>query len=297
MAFCLTKDMTAKFLKKLKDGTVDPEKMGKMSSKERNKFLSDVVGKDNATKVNALYESKLLLKNQKAGMIAWAKQVGGLKPTLKRDLLSRIEKLQNVLDPKAGEQFLHDLASSKLGLGVSEAEAKTIADMSRKVVETRTAMESGADRIAYGRAKVALGNYVSDLKLQAGKKKILEYVKNPVSVVSEIAGNAKAIKASMDDSAIFRQGWKTMFTHPGTWAKNSLRSFRDIVRTFGNKPVIDELNADIVSRPNYDRYVKAKLDVGAIEESFPTQLLEKIPLFGKAINTAVISLANPCLFL
>jgi hypothetical protein len=44
---------------------------------------------------------------------------------------------------------------------------------------------------------------------------------------------------------------------------------------------MNELNADIVSRPNYDLMQKAKLDVGAMEEAFPTALPEKIPVLGK----------------
>ena len=279
--FCLTKDMTTKFLKALKDGTVDPEKMGKMSSEERNKFISGIVGKDNALKVNSLFESKLLLKNQKSGMISWAKQVAGLKPTLKRDLISRIERMDKVLDPAEGEQFLHDLAATKLGVGVTQEEAKIISDMSQKVVESRTEMQKGGDRLTYGRAKVSLGNYLSDLTNQANKRTILEYIKNPAKIASDVAGNAKAIKSSMDNSAIFRQGWKTLWTHPGIWSKNALRSFKDIWKTFGKDEVMNELNADVVSRPNFDLYQKAKLDVGVLEESYPTSLPEKIPLLGK----------------
>ena len=129
-----------------------------------------------------------------------------------------------------------------------------------------------------------LQNYVADLKGQANKLSLVD-LKNPgklaIKAVDTVAGNAKAIKASMDNSAIFRQGWKTLWTNPMIWAKNAQKTFVDMFKTFGGKKVMDELNADIVSRPNYDLMRKAKLDVGVVEEAFPTALPEKIPGLGR----------------
>ncbi len=45
-----------------------------MSSADRHAFFSKIVGEDHAGPVNALFESKLLLKDQQRGLINWAKK-------------------------------------------------------------------------------------------------------------------------------------------------------------------------------------------------------------------------------
>src|ERR1039458_8395658 len=96
---CLPKSLTQAFLTGLKDGTIDPQKLSSMSSEDRNNFLAGIVGKDNASEVNALFESKLLLKDQQAGIINWAKTVAGLKPEVRTDIISKINNLSEALNP------------------------------------------------------------------------------------------------------------------------------------------------------------------------------------------------------
>ena len=64
MPYCLTADMKIKFKRALKDGTINPASLSAMTSQERHDFLSKYVGEENAQQTNALFESKLLLKNQ-----------------------------------------------------------------------------------------------------------------------------------------------------------------------------------------------------------------------------------------
>jgi hypothetical protein len=65
-------------MKKLKSGEIDPAKLVEMTSQERRDFFSKFLGEENARQVNALFESKLLLKNQQQGIITWAKKVAGI---------------------------------------------------------------------------------------------------------------------------------------------------------------------------------------------------------------------------
>ena len=118
--FCLTSDKVLAFKKGLKNREIDPQKLMNMTSEERRSFIAKFVGQDNAKDVNSLFESKLLLKNQKAGMISWAKRVAGITPEVRRDLLSKIEKLDKVLDPAEQNVFLQDLASKRLGLEITQ---------------------------------------------------------------------------------------------------------------------------------------------------------------------------------
>jgi hypothetical protein len=72
-----------------------------------------------------------------------------------------------------------------------------------------------------------------------------------------------------------------MFTNPDIWQRNARKTFSDIARTVGGKETLDEVRADIVSRPTYDKMKTAKLAVGTTEEAFPSSLPEKVPLFGR----------------
>lgn len=294
MAWCLTGQLADQFLQKLRSGEIVPEKLTDMTSAERHTYFSNFLGEENALRTNALFESKLLLKNQQRGIINWAKQTIGMKPEIQRDVLSRVNKMTEILQPQEADAFLNDLVNQKLGASVSLEEAGRIADLAKAVSGKKSLMKedftfgSETERLNYGRSHVVFANYVNDLKMRAGRLTLKEYAKRPIRAVTEISGVAKAVKASMDNSAIFRQGWKALFTHPGIWAGNAQQSFVNIWKSFGKDVVMDELNADILSRPNSlnGTYKKMGLDVGTIEESYPTHLPAKVPVLGKAYKAS-----------
>jgi hypothetical protein len=289
--FCLLPETVTKFKQALKDGTIQPEKLADMSSAERREFFEGIVGKNHAKAVNAEFESKILLKNQKQGYINWAKKVSGITPATRRDLVKRIENMNTVLDPEEGKQFMSDLTARRLGIDVTEEEAKDIANLSKKVTDLESLRKadgtfpSEEDRLNYGRSVEDLTDYVAGLKQETDKinfRAIREAdAAGKVGLIGKFtnktAGNLKSLQASLDNSAVFRQGWKVMFTDPKIWAKNSADTFRTIAQTMGGKNVLREVNADIISRPNYDRMVKAKLAIKDPEEAFPESLAEKIP--------------------
>jgi hypothetical protein len=296
--WCLPKYLADLFLDKLKAGEIDPEKLAGMSSADRRSFFVEFLG-DSAEKVNALFESKLLLKSQQEGLVNWAKQIARLKPEASRDILARVEKMEAILTPETQDAFLADLAAHRLGATVTMEEAGNIMGLSKLIAEKRLGMESGERRplggkgtpaeLEYGRARVQFANYVNNLKKIANKPTILEWLGHPGQVLSDVSGVGKAVQASMDNSAIFRQGWKALWTNPVLWGKNAIRSFSDIIGTVGGKPVMDEVNADILSRPTYDLMKKARLAVATIEESYPVQLPEKIPLLGRFYKASEVA--------
>lgn len=293
MAFCLIPKIADEFKAKLISGEIDPEKLNNMTSKERHDFFSSFMGEENAFNTNALFESKLLLKNQQQGLINWAKQVSGIKPEVQKDLISRINKLERVLTPEDADSFLEDLAAKKLGVGVTAEEASKIAAMAKNVSDAKEAIQNGGDRNAYGKALVEFNNYISDLKNEASKITLSDLKREPRKTIGKgivgAAGVAKSLTASLDNSAIGRQGLKILATHPEIWARNSLKSFQDIARTIGGKEVVDEVKADIFSRDNAlnGLYKKEKLAVGiGQEEAFPTNIQEKIPFLGKAFKAS-----------
>lgn len=299
--YCLPNFAAEAFKEKLVSGEINPEKLSSLSSEERRTFFSSFLGETNAKNINTLFESKLLLKNQQQGIINWAKTVGGMKPEVMRDLLSKVNKMTEVLTPANKQAFLEDIAAHQLGIKtVTLEQAQKISELAHRVNETQAVMESGPRRsngiatpteTSYGKARTDFSNYVADLKLGANSMTIGDRLKpaNYGKNIVDFAGTTKALKASFDDSAIGRQGWKVLMTHPKIWLDNSVKSFVDIVRQLGDKQVMNEVSADIVSRPNYSLMQKAKLAVGTLEEAFPTHILEKVPVLGrlyKASQTA-----------
>lgn len=290
--FCLVPEAIERFKNGLRDGTIDPYKLNQLSSDERRAIFSKVVGADVAKEVNASFESKILLKNQKYAYTAWAKKVANITPETRRDIISRIEKIDHILNPTEEQGFLKDLAAKKLGIDVSQEEAKNISDLSNKVSQTRAlqkddgTFDKNSDRLSYGKAKVELGNYVNKLKLKAEKPSLGHLATHPGKAITTLASTGKSIQASLDDSALFRQGWKTLFTNPLTWQRNARKSFVDIAKEFSGKDVLDQVHADIVSRPNYERMQKAGLATSNVEEAYPTALPGKIPILGRAYKAS-----------
>jgi hypothetical protein len=280
--FCLLPKHADAFLEKVKSGAFDPAALAAMSSAERHAAFAEIVGEANATHVNATFESKLLLKHQQQGLQTWVKSVTGLKPEIQRDLLARVNRMDRVLEPAQMDAFLADLAKQRLGFGVTMEEAGRISELAKGVTEARTALETGGDRLDYGRARVAFANYVSELKNGVKKPRTLK------GTINDVAGFSKSILASFDNSALLRQGWKNLFSHPEIWARNAKQSFVDMAEQFGGKEVMDAVNADILSRPNAlnGRYAKAKLALGNMEEQFPSSLPEKIPVLGRAYKAS-----------
>lgn len=291
--FCLPKQLTDVFIKALKSGELDVAKLADMSSAERNTAFSKVLGAEAGKATNALFESKLLLKNQQTGLINWIKKLTGITPTVRRDMLAKVERLGSVLEPDSEKAFLADLVEQRLGTQVSSSEAAEIARLAKDVNEAKAVMEQSTRREvggpatkeenAYGKAKVAFGKYVSDLRNSADSLTLKERLQpgNFGKNVSDLGGTAKSLKASLDDSAIFRQGWKTLFTHPKEWLKNAAKTFSDAVRQFGGKEVMEETQSYIQSHPDYEAAQKAKLDTGTTEEAFPNHVVEKVPLLGR----------------
>lgn len=297
--YCLIKNKAEEFISRLQSGKIDPVKLAEMTSKQRRDFFTDFLGKDDAINVNSLFESKLLLKDKQRGMITWAKTVTGIKPEIRNDLLSRIQKMdERILNPENEKIFLEDLASTRLGISVTANEAKVIYDLSQKIKELKPEVidlpNGHAKRLEFGATRRALEKFVNDRKTEAKREPFRAYLSNPAKGILELSGLTKALKATFDNSFIGRQGIKVLFTNPILWAKNAKESFRIIGRTLAGKEKmksmgldeVDAILADIYSRKNYERMRKAKLDIGTGEEAYPTSLPEKIPGVGRLFKAS-----------
>ena len=311
MPFCLPKYIVDDFFQALKSGKIDPVKMMDMSSQERSDLFAEILGEDNARKVNALYESKLLLKDQQAGMITWIKNVAGISPKVRDDIIARVSKMDKILTPESEDAFYKDLAAQKLGVTVTMEEAANISGLAKIATEKKEAMKKSERRgrfspntpteKEYGMAGIAFRNYLAELKrgeqLTGGKilddpigsikRMMYEVAGDPTGTFLIAAGISKTMKTVWDDSAVLRQGAKILFSHPDFWYKNTLNTFRDIYNTLGGKAVMDEINASVISHPLHSKMVRDKVAIATVEEEIPqARILEGVPYIGKLIEAA-----------
>lgn len=298
MAYCLIKPLADAFKKALADGTINPTKLAAMSSDERRDFFADVIGEENAEKVNTLFEKKLLMKDFERGMIAWAKEVTGITPQVRRSLLERIGKMdERILNPLSQNQFLQDLAAQRIGSEVTFEEAKQITELSNKLKEARKTFTQ--EPLEYGVARVEMENYLNDIKRENEKLTLDEFKSNPVSAtgksITTLFGIAKSLKASLDMSALLRQGGKVMMNQPKIWAQNVAKTFKDGWDTMkartDDDTTMNGLKAEIYSRENSFNglYSRMKLAIGTGEEAYPTSLPSMIPAFGRAFKASEVA--------
>ncbi len=296
LGFCIPKFGMDKIREALSNGRVTVQELSDMSSIERRNFFEEIVGADVAKELNANFESRLLLKNQKLALERWVESFDKLKEPVKRDLLSKIQKLTEPLSETDRDKFLNDFLESKLEFTPTIEEANQLAKLANEakikresIVSYGTKENPSDEALAYGKAKADFEEYANDLINPSNKEGIGSTLKNyfkdaksnPIGTVSKFGGLTKSLKAGLDNSALFRQGLKTLITNPREWITNARQSFKTIWDTFGGKNVLKEIKARMYADPDYDLAVRSKLAVGA-DDYIPTTIHEKIPFAGKA---------------
>lgn len=263
--FCLPKQISDQFKQMIKSGEVDIDKLSSISSKDRIAFFMKIMNERNAKEVNAIFESKLLLKNQKKGMVTWAKQITGITPEAKNTLIDKIERMSNILSPENEKDFLQSLASKRLGVDITIEEANKIAEMSKKVSELKNYTDTQG-RIKYGRARMDLVDYVNKL---SGKK---------ANLVKNIIGLPRAVLATLDLSAPLNQGWGMLSR------KEFYKNISTMFKSLKNEDNFLNIQAEIMTRDTFKRAKKAGLRINDLgenlelrEEAFMTTLLDKVP--------------------
>lgn len=304
---CLPKDSVDSFKQALVSRKLNPKELASMSSAARHKLFSEVVGDSHAKYVNSLFESKTLLKNQQRGYLTWAKNVANITPAARRTMMDKIANLDRVLDPEDEKMFLKDLASTRLGFDVTADEAKKIAELSRRVQETKTAelstKEAALEKnwkpsvsdLNYGRARYDFNEHISNLKNDANKLRLSDLKGKGVlqvapMVTKGIFDTSKSIGASLDDSFALRQGAKAFWTNNRLWQKQFVESFKNIAKGLKSTEAVNrEFNSHMMADPHYDEAIKNGLALRGNEDAFPTSLPEKIPVFGRAFGASEVA--------
>lgn len=290
-AWCLIPELAEKFKRGLASGEINPAKLNEMSSQDRRSLLEQYVGKENAKEVNKQFEKKLLLKNREQAMINWAKDVAGINDAKREALVAKIKentatKEERILNPKEEEVFLEELAETRLGVGVTREESQYVYKLQQIIKTSKSASERGA-------ARVAMRDYIGDLKLDARKQTIRERIRTPYKEIPKVAGFMKSVKSSLDNSFFGRQGLKVLFIKPGVWTKSFLNSWSNIAKTLkrNNYSAKFAAEAEIYSRENFENgtYNQMKLDLGQTEEAFPSSAPSKIPVLGRLFKASEVA--------
>lgn len=188
---------------------------------------------------------------------------------------------------------------------ITDSEAETLTELARITLANKENMLKSPRRttpgiptvaeMEYGVAQVLYSEYVAELKALAEKKTIsevvMQYVRNPLKVITDVAGTARTICASLDDSFIGRQGLKLFYKgltgdiqSAKIWADTFVKSFQVIWKSFRGKDVMTALKALQVSDPEYDLILRTRTDISTIEEEVPTDFPSKIPIIGIAFK-------------
>lgn len=186
-----------------------------------------------------------------------------------------------------------------LGTDVPEATKKEISQMVDDIVDARK------NRIDFGNASVALDKYIGGIKLSVDEKISLGLLKEkPLEfaskVIEETAAVTKTMLATLDNSFIGRQGIKGFYRGLGGLVRGDTKPIKIWLDVYGQsfqtlhkkgikgEDALDGIRAEIISRDSGidGTYKKAGLDVGVVEEEFPTTLPEKLPIIGRAIGAS-----------
>ena len=204
-----------------------------LKSTDRRKLLAKYVGEDFAQVVNAKFEAAMV-SSQKTAISNWIKSSTSAKDPIRRDMLKKVERIKEALTTGEQGDFLADLAEMKLGIAVTEEEAKTIIQLKKAVDDFKMEISPDSpvrskERMAYGFAVDRFKNYVGDLKLKADTLTAAERLepKNWGTDIVDAAGTTKSLIASLDNSFIGRQGIKTLLKGDyKIWADSFKTSFK-----------------------------------------------------------------------
>lgn len=190
--------------------------------------------------------------------------------------------------------------------GISEEEIAKIVELAKITIQKRDAMLDSKRRqtigkatqleMEYGVAHVLYKKYVKSLKGQRTFTEILKsYIKDPIRIITDIAGVFRSLVAAIDNSFIGRQGLKLFYKgltldveSAKIWASTFVGSHKAMIDTFrkldstGTLTPMDMLEAMIISDPDYETIRRTKVALMTVEEEIPSDLPTKIPILGYA---------------
>lgn len=208
---------------------------------------------------------------------------GELTGKQKETIDNFIEKLDSLATgKKISTESINKIKQYLSGENPTEEVRKNVDKLIDDIIKSRK------DNVKYGAARVALDDYVGEIKL--GIKEPWDFsMESAKRAIFEVAGFSKSVLASIDNSFIGRQGIKTLYTgHPIIWGKTLVKSLEILRKSIGGKEMLKGVRAEIYGRKNSmnGTYDLMKLAVGQAEEAYPTSLPEKIPFLRRLFKAS-----------
>ena len=290
----------------IKNNKIDLLELSSMSYKEIVSELSPYIGDAIEIRQAALdLQGKSYLKRVKAGLTNWAKKWAvGRQVVSDKELSEQIdnvvstsaEKLSWEQKKKEFTKFVkiisgYDLTNSELKEAMRIADDlitakstpnfETLPDDDEAVTKFKQAELARFHLITkISGAGVNFGETLKEnwemLTTAWEEKGVYGFIQESFKALNDIS---IALKASLDNSFIFRQGRFTLFTNPSVWLKGAQKSFE---AWFSKNPltISDAYLLDLFGDKLYRNGWYQKVNVLSELELYPTTLPSKIPIIG-----------------
>lgn len=315
-------------LKAFAEGKINLKEFTKMTPDRRLSTLVDILKDDKlALRYAADFEKKLLLKNQKLGLLNWLKSDIKMDPLIKKDLVTQIMELENVLDPANAGKF-DNFIDTKLGIRLTGAQQEKLFELSGKVREaedglkkvygddlevrlkraanlvegkvfkkgTRLNWERTPEDYAYGEALANTMIYLRDVQtkgwLQSMKEaKELSGLRVGYKALKDMNDLMRALGSAIDNSFLLRQAMQVAKTNPTAWAKGAGEAYKSIARTIDNPKLAEKtFMTYILSDPWAEKASRNGLAILTKDDIFSTALSPSdIPVLGRAYKASELA--------
>lgn len=167
MAFCIPKNLAEKLKSAAKRGEINIAELYEMNSQQRRSFFEFYTDTDTAKGINAGFERAMVSKHKNA-LKTWVKNTFDAKEKKKiKNLIDKVNELsnENLLDPENREAFMQDFIAERLGVTVTESEAKKINELSEKLQEeyAKGTDKYGIAKLGYWEARREMENYLQEI--------------------------------------------------------------------------------------------------------------------------------------
>lgn len=270
-----------------------------LSSAKRLEFFNKHVGKENAEFMNKEYEKRMLgdytRERLSKAIDKWTDE--GIKESVRKDLIATIadEKNSDIFNAASSDEFLAQLAKTKLGFTISHENAKALYDSVQTIEARKDALLSAMPNYEtmttdewtkifmdkndprsklieeYGMAVVKYDLQYKTIRLAAELKS-----KGMLEAANRLLGQFKSLKATLDMSYP-RQLAGLLFINPkGVWDAIKKGAVAQWNLAEGAANSGNAMMAMIYAMPNFmnGNMRIAGVDIGELEEAFPESWIQ-----------------------
>ncbi len=286
MSDCIPKEIAQTLKQAIENGEVSINSLKKMPSAKRADVFKKYLGEKFGKKMNIGFEQRINSKTKDILEKYIERELTRIPQASRKVLLNRLSKMDNLINPEQGKPFLNELVSHKLGVQVTEEEAKTLMALASEARKAKEAipqeiidkgLRGTPEQMRYGYSEVAVVDYMSDIQRLRGKsswgditeqktlsKKWEQFSRERFNTMVDGIGALKGIVASLDNSFFGRQGIKMLANNPTIWAKGFAKSWSDIGETLikgGFKPVSGKTGIRLWGERNAVAYDRIRAEI------------------------------------